>query len=86
MLRIIEMTSCGIAAKISFIVLGTQVHLDITVPMITICIRGLVKQSVVGSWQEATAGCSFLHAVTYHAGVMKADIGNSAVVNWGGDI
>ena len=86
MRRIIEMTSCGITAEVGLIVLGCGIHFDIAVPMITIRARGPVKGSVVGGCLEGATACGLFHAVTDRAGVMQADIGNSAVVNRSGDI
>ena len=83
---VIEMAACCITAPVGLVVLSCRVHLDTAVPMITIRVRGPVKGSVVGGCLEGAAACGLFHAVTDRAGVMQADIGNSAVGNWGGDI
>lgn len=79
--RVVAMAACGVTTPIVLIVLGCGVHLDSTVPMITIGVRGSVEQLVIGGWREAATCCGFLHAVADYADIMQTNACDRAMID-----
>ena len=77
---IVAVATGSVTTPIGFIVLCIRVHIDAAIPVIAIHVCGVVEQSIISDRCEGTAGSRLLHTMADHADIMRAYIGDIAVV------